>query len=152
MSEIKKCKWGEFKVTENGIPEIEVITPDGDDYWLSAFRGYSFQVSDDDLGHGDRGATDVFGLGNLISAEMPDDDVDREWLYRSNLPKQGVTRYLISVAAYHAVMLFAMRRDIYPPTHKYDGFQADENWARFIDAVYIMITTGKLIKEDNKND
>ena len=151
IKKIDKLEWGRFAI-KFGIPVIEIITPEKESFWLSAFRGYSFQVSGDIEGHGDYGSTDVFGLGNLIPAEVPDDGVDREWLYRVNFTKQGSMRYMISMAAYHAVMKFAMSWACYPPTDRYDGFNKNEEWAKFIDAVYIMITSGKTFEHDTDEE
>ncbi len=59
------------------FPETTFVTREGktvkkhrhtEDYWMSPFRGYKFQVSASIDGHTDCGSTEVVGLSNILTA------------------------------------------------------------------------------------
>lgn len=58
----------EVMMTRGGMPVLKIVVEDNKDFYLSPFRGYSFQVSGSLEGSGDYGSSEVIGLANVIMA------------------------------------------------------------------------------------
>lgn len=71
--------------------------------YLSPFRGYSFQVSETFDEDGSLGATEVFGLNNLLDARL---GTERRLGSQSNLRMDSVKLYMLELAAKEAVNKF----------------------------------------------
>lgn len=108
--EVKRARFGEFKVYENSIPEIEIILDDNyvcnrsgktkiikRSGWLSAFRNCCFQVSRTFDGDGDCGSSPVFGLDTFKSIQQ---------CGCSNLSQESTIKFMIAAAAYTAINAF----------------------------------------------
>ena len=54
--------------TESGMPTLKIIVENDRDFYLSPFRGYSFQVSGTLSGSCDYGSSEVIGLANVVKA------------------------------------------------------------------------------------
>jgi len=134
---IERATWGNFFV-EKEIPMIEICINEKVEGYLSAFRGYKFQVSATRDGQYDLGSSWVIGLGNLNSVPVSHDS-EKDWLYRSNLNKPNIDHYLIECVAMRAVVEFCERRDVFAPSADYPAFNVNAEWKKFIDAVYDMI-------------
>lgn len=133
----KRIEWGEASVTSDTIPVIEIQMWDENDehlgsYYLSAFRGYSFQVSGDYEGHGDCGSTQVFGLGHIGALSEPEGVP--HWPFRSNIEMEEIERLIIASLAESAVIKFWQRHaeGYILPRFDIDNLFADEDWTKFI--------------------
>ena len=71
--------------------------------YLSPFRAYSFQVSSTFEGQGCEGASQVFGLNNLLDGRL---GTERNLGYQSNLRMDTVKVYLLEQAAMDAIRSF----------------------------------------------
>jgi len=132
---IKRLSFGEFSM-EGVIPIIEVKNAEGEVAgYLSAFRGYSFQVSKTRDGIGDLASTHVFGLGHCIPQNTQDN-----WAFRSNLNRSEVERYIIMGQASIALSKFGEKlncflpKDVDPTT-----YDRNKEWVKFIDATLELI-------------
>lgn len=68
-----KMKLGNIVVKEDGVPQLEVrgTLEKQHTYYASPFRGYGFQVSGNDKGVNDCGASEFVGLNTIVKAQEP---------------------------------------------------------------------------------
>lgn len=110
-----------------GVPCIEIITPDGNKYYLSAFRRYCFQISCTYNGSGNAGSTPVFGLETLSTIVQKGS---------SNLNQENTVKFIISAVAMDAIQEFCNSYGYFMPKNRYTGMHANEEWGKFIEEVY----------------
>lgn len=97
---------------ESGMPQLEIIgvTARGEEkehtYYLSPFRGYRFQVSENAHGEWDCGSSEVLGLGNIILATKSFEGVaSRNSVFASN---HGYKNGNAAKEIFHAMIITAL--------------------------------------------
>lgn len=90
----------------HGIPVLKLA----EGKFLSPFRGYSFQVSGDEEGHGDRGSSKVLGLGNVIQTKLVRGQLNSS-LYASNLASDELPREIFRLMALDAIFQSNFRKE-----------------------------------------
>lgn len=153
----KRLEWGEATLaTEYALPTIEIQLWNENDehvesYYLSAFRGYSFQVSGDYEGHGDYGSTQVFGLGHIGVLTEPEGV--RHWPFRSNLGMEEIERLIIASLAESAVIKFWQRHaeGYILPKFDINNLVEDKDWSKFVHDVQQFIHNARTPKEEEED-
>ena len=121
---MKELKFGNYFCT-NGVPQIEVVTPDRVAY-LSAFRRYSFQISATPEGEWDLASSPVIGLEALIDI--------KPGLY-SNHREDGVQTVIAASLAMSVISEFCRKEDLLPPRNNYGVFlgRGFDQWNLFLE-------------------
>lgn len=145
--------FGECEIKEGGIPvlRIDLVERKGKECtligkglgWLSPFRGYAFQISGDEEGHGDLGATPVVGLGNLADASYRT-TLCKDFSSRSNLGPQSIALEVMDWGANIALMNFCERKNLVPRIFSSTSIFANVECKKFMKATLEFIGANDL--------
>lgn len=124
---------GPAEMYEGYMPVIKIETEDGDDFYLSPFRAYKFQVSGTFEGGGDYGSSMVVGLSNCIVDYFAicNGEIGRQ----SNCSEQRISKEILRGQAALAIMDFCRIENV----HFVDNLLNNDDFEEFITMCYNMV-------------